>query len=215
MAEQADPNKAVKAEIYTGISKVLSKHDMELRRCGLKTDKAPEFDPHKGEWADPNYVTNKPPRWLVQVRKEDGRVVASVPAAMHGRDRLAHYNTTNGKVGGVFIRVVPAMRRSDGEFELHDSWEWTLFFAFGTTLEPGSAAQLLDGFDPKEGTLKYKGKDQPYVAAQIFGLCDPESKWVDSGSNGSITYGEASKAVSELIQVNLPQAEHPETTEGH
>lgn len=204
MEHDSDPYKEVKGKIYEAISKVLTKYDMQLRRCGARTYESPKLDEGKGCWENPADVTNKPPRWLVQIKKDKETVVASVPE-MLGNDRLAHLNTANGRVGGVFIRVVPAMRRSDGKFDLYDQWEWTLFFAFGATLEPGSAAQLLDGFNPKSGTLKYKGKSQPYVVAQLFGLCDPDAEWKDPESSEVVTYREASNAIRELIQVNVPK----------
>ncbi len=210
MAKDSDQKKAVRKKLSSSISKVLKNYDLALSQCGVKTYNVPAFNSADGFWADPNGTTNKPPRWLVRISRDaDGTVSAELPDG-HGAERIAHSNTTNQAVGGLFVRVVPSILMSDGTYYLgDDEWEWILFFCFPKKLEAGSAAQLFDSYDPTTGALQYKNAGQGYVAAGLFTMNDPESS-VDIGNGSTVTYEEATDALGEFLKVAPLPAEGAE-----
>lgn len=185
------------------VKTALAAFGLELAQCGLKSFRGSldEFDQGMGYWTKPTAVTNKPPRWIVWLEQADGRLRARVPEA-HGADRLAFANTGKGKVGGLFVRVIPAVRLPTGGWRLFEEWEWVLYFVFPGAVKSGSAAQLFDGFDPATGALRYMGADQPYAAAGLLSLRAASDSLAIGGDGGDpITYGAATEALRDLIQV--------------
>jgi 5-methylcytosine-specific restriction enzyme B len=194
--------------LRASVSQILDKKGLTLKTCGTNTkpqDLKP-FDPQTGYWQDPADVTNKPPRWIVHVAVHAGQVVASVPP-IAGSDRLGYYNLSSGDVGGVFVRVIPAIRRSDGAYVLHHAWEWILFFGFREPLKAGTSSELLQGFNPATGAFQYKGANQPYAVATLFALSEPGDQYVwGEGQGQAITYEQATQAVRTLLNVAAQQA---------
>jgi hypothetical protein len=185
---------------------MLEKSNVFLAYCGDKTEELKPFDARTGFWANPADVTNKPPRWLVQLAVENGEVKARVPAAP-GAHRLGFFNTAGRDVGGIAVRVIPAIRQPDGSFLLHEDWEWLLFFVFPKALRRGSSGQLVEGFNPATGKMRYLDADQPYLGAALFALCDSSDSYTMPGtSEVMMTYGQATQALQALLGVSpLPR----------
>lgn len=219
MAQDNQPMDAARKSAASSVKQALSKRNLELSQCGSASfrDALPEFSPETGYWAKPTSVTPKPPRWLFWLEKHDGKVVASVPEAP-GVDRLAFFNTAKGRVGGIFVRVIPAVREPSGKWALHLGWEWVLFFVMPRPLKPGSSGQVVDHFRPDEGRFGYlyntgeidpaTGKpkqayeEPPYAATGLFSLLPPDDVYQPAEPGGEpITYGEATAALQVLINV--------------
>jgi hypothetical protein len=217
-----EPMDAARKSAASSVKLALGKRNLELSQCGSATfrNMLPDFDPQTGYWLKPTAVTPKPPRWLFWLERSDGKVVARVPKAP-GVDRLAFFNTTKGRVGGIFVRLVPAVRLPSGLWQLHLGWEWVLFFVLPHAMKPGSAAQLVDHFRPEEGRFGYlyntkeidpktnkpkQAFEEPlYVAAGVFMLLPRNDTFQsEEPDTQPITYGEATEALRHLIN-SAPQ----------
>lgn len=189
---------AVRREVVSTLNDIARRYGFEAAESG-KTARMRDFDTETGYWESPSSVTAKPPRWLLHLHVSADNVTASLPD-IHGSKRTAYFNTANRDVGLGCFRIVPAIQfdGSDG-FELHEDWDWLVWFAFSPPLEHGSSGQLLDEFDPATGSLTYLGRSQQYIAAGLVGLCDPASR----AENGAIscTYAAATSALAALIHV--------------
>lgn len=205
MPKQLDPKTKARKAAASALGAALEKHGLAIANCGDKTEKVKDISTKTGFWADPADVTNKPTRWLIQLYLEDGNVKARVPPGQ-GADRLAFVNATGRSVGGVSVRVIPAIRKPDGSFEPALNWEWLLLIVFAEPLEPGTSAQLIEGFNPNTGDLSHKGKPLRYVSVVLFSLCEPGSVFSPDGGPALMTYGDATKALAALLQPVLAKA---------
>ena len=225
-----DPMDAARKSAASSVKQALSKRNLYLSECGRGTrrDALPDFDTKTGYWGKPPSVTPKPPRWLFWLERVNGRVIARVPDAP-GVDRLGFFNTAQGRVGGLFIRVIPAIHLDSGRWNLHLGWEWVLFFVMPRALKPGSSGQLVDHFRPEIGKFGYlyntgeidpetkKSKqayeEPPYVAAGLFSLLPASDAFAAAGSGVPLaTYGEATNALQSLVNVS-PQVAQGKTSE--
>ncbi len=196
---------AGRKEITAGIQKVLENYNLELRQCGSKkvhlSDCRP-VDNATGFWSNPNDATNKPLRWLIHLDLMPDSIVAALPTGDDAR-RMAFANTAQETSGAVTIRIIPAIKVADHQFDFYEAWEWLLLFCFLPALKKGSSAQLLEGYDPAKGTFEYMGQQQPYIAAALVGLNADDDVYTATvnGQTKSITYAQATKALTSLLQV--------------
>lgn len=229
MAKDNDAQDISRKSAASSVKTLLSKRGMDLSQCGVAVfrESLPEFDPATGYWAKPSGVTAKPPRWIFWLERSDGVLQAKVPS-MPGSDRLAFSNTAQGRVGGIFVRIIPAIRISSSSWALHLGWEWVLSFVMPRPLRPGTSGQLIDRFRPAEGKFGYFYKtdqtdpatnkpkqlyEEPkYVFAGLFKLLKDDNTFsAEGGGQSPITYGEATLALQQLIvsSAEMPVAEQP------
>ena len=166
-----EPMDVARKNAATSVRLALSKRNLNLSIGGKDTnrDALPAFSAQKGFWEAPGKVTPKPPRWLFWLEQSDGEVIARVPEA-HGTDRLMFLNTGDNRKAGIFTRVVPVIRQPSGQWHLHLGWEWVLFFVMPRALKPGIAAQVLEHFDPADGSFDYlyrTGENDPVTNKPI------------------------------------------------
>jgi hypothetical protein len=185
---------------------VLGNYNLELNQTGSKKRRLKDtrpVDTKVGFWSNPNDATNKPLRWILQIDPTGDSITAKIPDT-HGANRIAFLNSGKGVSGGVFVRIVPAIKLDDDSFEFFETWEWLLMLCFLPALEAGSAAQLLENYDPASGAISYKGKPQPYVAAGLLALNEPNSIFVADlpGGPRQITYAEATQALRTMLNVS-------------
>ena len=207
-------------EISTGLKKVLSEYDLELRQCGSKKKNLVGCKPVNeatGFWTNPTDATNKPLRWIIHIELENDQVVAKVPE-QHGSRRIAFANTAQGTSGAVTTRIIPAIKVEDKKYVFYETWEWLLLHAFLPALPIGSSGQLFDDFNPETGRLEYMNHEQDYIAAALITLNEEDDPFAATELPRQIKYGDATKALSELINISLKfvkgyAAEAPEAVE--
>jgi hypothetical protein len=192
------------------VEAVISNYSLELNQTGSKKARLVDTRPVNevtGYWDNPADATNKPLRWILHVDLTSDSIEARLPDG-HGANRMAFVNSGKGKSGAVFARIVPAMKLDEGRFEFFDAWEWILMFGFLPALDAGSAAQLIEGYDPETGGLLYKGRQQPYVCAGLIALNSPEDLYVGETGAGSrrVQYSEVTAALRRLLQVTPLEA---------
>jgi len=220
MAQDNEPMDAARKSAAASVKLALSKRNLELSQCGSSTfrDTLPAFDPETGYWAKPTSVTPKPPRWLFWLERVNEKVIARVPEAQ-GVDRLGFFNTAKGRVGGIFVRLVPAVRLPSGQWHLHLGWEWVLFFVMPRAMKAGSSGQVVDHFRPDEGKFSYlyntdnidpvtkkstQASEEPaYVAAGLFTLLPPENAFQpEELGTYPVVYSEATEALQQVIHAS-------------
>lgn len=190
----------------TALEGILDNYNLELNQTGSKkrrlSDTRP-VDTRTGFWSNPNDATNKPLRWILHVDLSGPDVSATLPDG-HGANRLAFINSGKGVSGAVFVKIVPAIKLDDGRFEFFETWEWLLMLCFLPALEAGSAAQLLENYDPQTGSITYKGRAQSYIAAGLIALNDPDALYVGETASGprKISYADATAALRSLLNVD-------------
>lgn len=205
---------SIRREVVSTLGDIARRYGFEAAESGRQA-KIRDFDESSGFWESPTSVTAKPPRWILHLLVDQAGVSSRVPD-VHGARRTAYFNTANRDVGVGCFRITPAISFDGGNtYEFTDKWDWLVWFAFSPPLPHGSSGQLLDDFDPSTGALQYMGRPQPYIAAGLVGLCDPD----DAVSDGqaSCTYADATAAIADVINVS-PQtpddAQEESTKEG-
>ncbi len=193
----------IRSEIGAELKKVLSKYGLELYQCGSRQktlDACKPVDESTGFWHEPADATSRPLRWFLHLELERDRVIARVPEAQGAR-RIAFANTARGTIGAITTRVVPVIKLAEKRFVFYEPWEWLLLHCFLPELPAGSSRELFENFDEASGKLTYMDKEQAYVSSGLIALQEDDSEFVASELPRSITYSEATQAISDLIHV--------------
>lgn len=211
----SEPRERRRKQVVSALEGVISNYNLDLNQPGIKKNPLWNTRPTSqatGYWQDPNDATNKPLRWLLHLDLTSERLSAQVPV-QHGARRIAFVNTSQGKSGSVLVRIVPAMKVAADRFEFFETWEWLLLLCFLPNLPVGSAAQLLENFDPVTGILTYMGQQQRYISAALIALNDAEATYTTEVSETvkTITYSEATAALAALLHVDVQPASEPAT----
>lgn len=183
----------------------LTDKGLQLNQSGrdIKTlDEKRAISAKTGFWEDASYVTSKPPRWLLHFDATGASLVARIPD--HKRAGVIGYaNTKGGNSGALTVRILPVVKTGEDEFRVIEHWEWLLLFCFPGGLPPGSSGEAFENFDVATGELRYMGDSQPYIYAALLGLNAPDEAFsaTVSGSLKTITYREATEALTALIHV--------------
>ena len=197
--------------LASALESIVGNYNLDVNQAGSKKrllQDTREVSESTGYWADPTDATNKPLRWLLHLDLRGGDVKAKLPqqedgTLRHGARRIAFVNTAQGRSGTVLVRIIPAMQVADDHYEFFETWEWLLMLNFLPNLPIGSAAQLLEDFDPATGILTYMGSTQPYISAALIGLNDEGASYTTevAGSVRTVTYAEATKALTDLLHI--------------
>lgn len=206
----AEEHHDLRRSLASRVKQTLSGYGLEMVVVGRYDDLRQAISAQTGNWDDPSYFS-KPSRLIVHLEHKDGAWVASTPATT---GNFAYGNTAGHRsIGSIFIRVIPAVKKSDTDFTVHDKWEWILWYAFWPKLESGSSGEAFSGFDPVKGTFSYRDADQRYIAAGLVTLNKPDDTLNLSGGLPPLTYQQATDAVKTLINVTAqpdPNANPPE-----
>jgi len=191
---------SARKKLASAIKRILKKYDLELRTCGTKQQWLEEgkFDSGSGHWADPGIAT-KPPRWIIWLITEGGKVKAVLPGG-HGSDRIGYFNLRGGNTGAILIRIIPAIRRPNGKFDLREDWEWSVLFCFSPPLRAGTSGDAID-INEETGRLYFQQEEIQYTSAALIGLCDPSDSYeIENARN--LTYGDATVAIQEFLKIS-------------
>lgn len=204
-------------QIASSLSKLLKKRGLELAQCGRdKTpDDLPEIETATGFWKSQD--AGKPYRWIIHIEKNTPKkttpagTLAKLPKQPTAKI-VGQFNLRRDNIGGILIRVIPAVRTASATFEVCHDWEWLLFFGFSDPLPSGTSSENFE-FNPATGRLTWKGQGYRYAGAALFELASTPSN-LKLGANPpvDISYLEASTALRKLLQVDLPEPTAPEAT---
>ena len=176
---------------------------LQFSKCGSKTGKGlgvrHEIDLTTGFWKEPNYSSNKPPRWLYQIQTESGGMSAVNPTA--NASNLGAINTAQADKAGVVFRLVPLIQQGVDDFLWEADFEVHALFVFHGATPQGSSSEAFN-FDTASGEMKFKGKTLPYISAGLLGIRprDTELQITSDGQPLTITYGEVMEALAADIK---------------
>jgi 5-methylcytosine-specific restriction protein B len=158
-----------------------------------------EIDLTQGDWAEPTYSANKPPRWLFQVSFETGQAVAATTPSF---SNIGAANTRSGATTGLTVRILPLIKQDNGSFVRADAFESTALFVFHGPIRAGTSSEAF-AFDPATGALQYQDNPVAYVFAGLLAQTDrAETITVQAGGAArQVTYGEVIDAIAAAIRV--------------
>lgn len=189
--------------ITSRISQTLKALGLESAICGKNDQLRYAINSTTGFWLEPN-ATTKPPRLLVHLEKMATGVEARLPNLL-ANGVIAYANTHAGrKVALINIRVIPVVQVAPNTYSAYEEWEWLLWFCFFPPLASGNSGEVFKNFNPAQGTFEYQGRTQPYIAAGLVKLVADEDKFCYPNTDTpalTITYGEATRAIAELINI--------------
>jgi len=190
---------AARRSITSRINKILSDYGLENAVSGGKYDDLRQAVGSATGYWDGKSISSKPSRLIIHLSKVGNAAHAIMPSD-NDNGNFAYANTAKRPVGGLSVRILPIIKLDDEEFKPYPDWEWLLWYCFWPKLGHGSSGQVFDGFDPMNGKFTYMGHEQPYIAAGLVTLNDPQDMFVDQQHNLQISYQEATEAVRQLIQ---------------
>lgn len=155
--------KALKDDIQTSL---LAPRGLSIKSCGTKAlTLAEPTSVTTGFWANPQSVSSKPPRWIVQVEGlATGGVVARFAhdaagdAIPMGRT-IGYVNNRDGSCAVCVFRVLPAIKSAGigSPWEFPSGWEYLLVVGFANPLPAGTSGDPLSDFNPTAGTIDFGG----------------------------------------------------------
>ncbi|WP_081990053.1 AAA family ATPase [Burkholderia sp. ABCPW 111] len=200
--------KALKDDIQTSL---LTPRGLSMKSGGTKAlALAHPTSAATGFWANPQSVSSKPPRWIVQVEAQPGGAapVARFPVDAANQPILmaktvGYANNRDGSCAVCVYRVLPAVRPADptAPWEFPQGWEYLLILAFARPLRAGTSGELLTNFDPIAGTIDYAGgvARQSYTVAFRALVKAPGAVPAAAGT----TYADAAQAVATFAGAQL------------
>jgi hypothetical protein len=200
--ETMPPAHATRRNIASRVNQVLSEFGLENSVSGGKFDDLRQsISETTGYWSDGTFIA-KPSRLIVHLEANAGAVTAVLPE-LNDNGNFAYANTARRSVGGLFVRVIPVVKVGEHKYKPYPEWEWILWYCFWPNVKHGSSGQLFDGFNPRQGTFTYMHEVQKYIAAGLVTLNRSEEQFTFPDSGLTITYGQATDALKNLIQVDV------------
>ena len=199
--------KALKDDIQ---STLLTPRRLSIKSCGTKALVLTEqTSVETGFWANPQSVSSKPPRWIVQVEGQAaGGAVArfaldatGAPIPM-GRT-IGYVNNRDGSCAVCAFRVLPAVKPTgpSSPWAFPQGWEYLLIIAFAQPLPAGTSGDPLSDFNPAAGTIDFGGGSakRSYNVAFRAVVKIP----VATRSAAGMAYDDAAQAIATLVDATL------------
>lgn len=101
-----EPQTFYENDFFRWFKTQLKDKGLQFSRCGFKMDglgSRHDIDLTTGFWKEPSYSSNKPPRWLYQIRQDDTGWKAINPA--EGAHILGAINASQKDKAGVVFRI--------------------------------------------------------------------------------------------------------------
>lgn len=199
--------KALKDDIQ---SSLLTPRGLSIKSGGTKALALSEpTSTATGFWANPQSVSSKPPRWIVQIEGQAlGGVAARFSLDASGQQfpmgkTVGYVNNRDGSCSVCAFRVLPAVKPAGlgvpWAFPL--GWEYLLILAFSKPLPAGTSGDPLSDFNPTAGTVDFGGgaAKRTYPVAFRALVKVPGAGPAAVG----ITYDDAAFAVSDFAGATL------------
>lgn len=199
--------KALKDDIQATL---LTPRGLSMKSCGTKALALAEpTSAATGFWANPQSVSSKPPRWIVQV---EGQVAGGVAARFAldaagnpipmGRT-IGYVNNRDGSCAVCAFRVLPAVKPTGpgSSWEFPQGWEYLLVVGFAKPLPAGTSGDPLSDFNPGVGTIDFGGgaAKRSYNIAFRAVVKVPVAVPVSAGT----TYDDTGQAIAALAGATL------------
>ena len=155
--------KALKDDIQTSL---LTPRGLSIKSGGTKALALSEpTSTTTGFWMNPQNVSSKPPRWIVQVAGQTaGGVVARFALDATGTQipmgkTVGYANNRDGSCAVCAFRVLPTAKPAGtaAAWVFPQGWEYLLILAFSRPLPAGTSGDPLGDFNPTAGTVDFGG----------------------------------------------------------
>lgn len=155
--------KALKDDLQATL---LTPRGLSMKSCGTKALALAEpTSVATGFWANPQSVSSKPPRWIVQVEGQAGRGVVARFALDAGGNpipmgrTIGYVNNRDGSCAVCAFRVLPAVKPAGpgSTWEFPQGWEYLLVIGFAQPLPAGTSGDPLSDINPEAGTIDFGG----------------------------------------------------------
>ena len=174
-----------------------------LMRCGsqiqLGPDAGHDIDLTTGDWANPSFSSNKPPRWLFHVDPTESPMSAN-PLG-DGSRTIAYANVRTNNRAAMAIRLLPLLGNvSSAGFTQNNDLEMLALFVFPRGAPEGTSSETF-AFDPDTGHLNYQGESLAYMFSGLLGMQPRNGSFTVNldGSSHTFTYGQVIDAVASQI----------------
>jgi len=194
-------------EVYRAVKKrvekVFTPRGLTVKSAGFKQDGLGEaLSQQTGFWEEPNRVTSKPPRWIIQFEKKSGQVVASFAKKPDGTYYLAsktigYINNREGNCSAMMFRIIASIK--DSERYIFPDWEWVMLLVYNKSLPAGNSSETITNFDPIEKSIVYQRRNYKYSLLGII-KTNVKNYTVSLEEEETITYKDASNALTELLE---------------
>lgn len=199
--------KALKDDIQATL---LTPRGLSMKSCGTRALALAEpTSVATGFWANPQSVSSKPPRWIVQV---EGQVAGGVAARFAldaagnpipmGRT-IGYVNNRDGSCAVCAFRVLPAVKPTGpgSSWEFPPGWEYLLIVGFAKPLPAGTSGDPLSDFNPDVGTIDFGGgaAKRSYNIAFRAVVKVPVAVPISAGT----TYDDTGQAIAALAGATL------------
>ncbi len=194
---------------FSWLSGFLKDQGLQFSRSGFKGGSdigKHTVDEGTGNWGDPKYSSNKPPRWLFHVDVTAAPAVGSLPGGVD-EIGIGGSNTAQGDKAGLAVRILPLLQTGPDQYRRMDEFEANVLFIFHGPLRGGSSSDAFS-YNAAAGELYRsidKAKQQAeFIFAGLLGL-RPRDDTVAvevGGANRDVSYGEVLDALAAAISVH-------------
>ena len=197
--------KALKDDIT---SNILSPRGLSIKSSGTKVLALPQhatISTTTGFWDNPQAVSTKPPRWIIQVKvQSNGSVSANFAVDGTGQPipmgrTVGYINNRDGSCAVTAFRILPAIKtpNSSAPWQFPQGWEFLLVLGFAQPLPAGTSGDPLTNFDPGNRTILFGGGTSKRKYHIDF--CALVKAPVVTPSAAGTTYNDVANAISSLI----------------
>ncbi|QWZ60197.1 AAA family ATPase [Acinetobacter pittii] len=155
-------------EIFNGLKNkvqqvVLNPRDLEVNSCGTKSEELStkyKLSDEKGYWANPEELSSKPPRWIVQYKNNEVRLSKDENNMDYKANRtLGFINNRSGRSAVCVFRVLFAIEHNDKWILQNSDWEALLILGLKSPFKPGTSGDAITNFDPVKKIISVGGRE--------------------------------------------------------
>lgn len=145
----------IKSEIQ---QKIFSSKNLDVNSCGTKqleldTSKY-EINDNCGYWTNPQNLSSKPPRWIVQVDNNQAQFSLDPQGNEYSINKtLGFINNRSGKSSACIFRVLFAVKGPSAWNLEQSPWEALLILGFDKPFEAGTSGDPVSSFNPQDKSV--------------------------------------------------------------
>ena len=184
------------------IESELRAFNLTVKSAGFKQDELSEkVSQITGYWEEPQKITSKPPRLIIQFHKVENSSVARFAKTTDGEyfpssNTIGYINNREGNCIVMLFRIFAAVK-ANGNYTF-PNWEWIMLVLLERPLPAGNSSETISNFNPKNKTIVYQRKTFNYKLLGII-KTNPENDTILLPSNESFSYDEATDALMRLF----------------
>ncbi|MGG3885935.1 hypothetical protein [Brevibacillus panacihumi] len=195
-------------EVYRAVKRKIENEfrprGLTVKSAGFKQDNLTEpLSIITGFWDEPNRVSSKPPRWIIQFNKNDGILTANFSKKPDGTyfpssNTVGYINNREGNCAAIMFRIIASIKLDEEHYEFPD-WEWVMLLVFNKPLPAGNSSETISNFNPDDKSIVYQRRSYKYSLLGIIKTNVDNETFTLQEHVENITYLEATNALLELL----------------